>query len=169
MLAHLKEQFDRLEASRQTLVRKLLRLDAGKLTRKPGSGRWSILEDCQHLVLAEQRTVLEFGSIPVSEKPNPDNLALVLHVLDQDVPVEVPDPDMVPDGHARIDDLIRDWEQARQRFQRFLEIVGEGDLDTPVTRHPVTGPLSVAASLQLLASHFHHHRRRIEAAIEGGD
>ncbi len=168
MLVELQRQFDELEEARRQLIRRVRRLDAGRLNHKPDPGRWSILEDFQHLVLAEQRTSLEFGALPASAKPNPENLALVLHVLDQDVAVDVPDPAMVPDGSPAIEDLIHDWEQARQRLQRFLETVGDGDCDAPVSSHPVTGPLSVTDSLRLLASHFNHHRRRIEAAIDGG-
>ena len=168
MLKDLKRQFEQLEDARQDLIRKVRDMDSGRLTHKPDPQRWSVLEDVQHMVLAEQRTVLEFGAIPASEKPSPDNLAMVLDVLDGDVRVDVPDPAMVPEGNADFEDLIRDWEQARQRLHRFLETVGAADRDTPVSSHPVTGPLSVVDSLRLLASHFHHHRRRIEAAIEGG-
>jgi hypothetical protein len=39
-------------------------------------------------------------------------------------------------------------------------------LERPVSRHPVTGPITVVECLRLIDSHFHHHRRRIEAAIE---
>jgi hypothetical protein len=39
-------------------------------------------------------------------------------------------------------------------------------LEKPALLHPVTDPLTVVECLRLLASHFHHHRRRIEAAIE---
>ncbi len=165
MLAELQRQFDALEETRRELIRRVRRLDSGRLNHKPDPGRWSILEDFQHLVLAEQETILEFGSIPASETPNPDNLALVLHVLDGDIAVDVPDPGMVPDGEADLEDLVRQWDASRERLHRFLDACGPGDLQTLVARHSVTGPLTVEASLRLLAAHFHHHRRRIEAAM----
>ena len=92
-------------------------------------------------------------------------LKAVLQVLDHDVAVEVPDPDMVPDGDADLEDLIRDWETSRQALHRFLENCGPDDLERPAARHTVAGPLTVLESLRLLASHFDHHRRRIEKAI----
>ncbi len=168
MLEDLQRQFDGLEDARRELVRKVRRLDPKHLKHKPGPERWSILQDLQHLVLAEERMPLEFGAIPASEEPQPDHLAMVLDVLDGDMLVDVPDPGMVPDGDAELEDLVRGWEQARERLGRFLETVDVGDRDTPVSRHPVTGPLPASACLRLLASHFHHHRRRIEAAIQGG-
>ncbi len=168
MLEDLQRQFAQLEDARHELIRKVRRLNRERLTHKPDPERWSVLEDFQHLVLAEQRTVLAFGSIPASQGPKPDHLAMVLDVLDGDISVDVPDPAMVPDGQAEVEDLIRDWEQARRRLNRFLETVGADDRETPVSSHPVTGPLSVVDSLRLLASHFHHHRRRLEAAIGGG-
>ena len=167
MLPELQETYDRLEGARRDLIAVIRSLGPGILSPKPGQERWSILQDFQHLVLAEQKTILEFGSIPASEVSNPNHLAMVLNVLDGDIRVEVPAPEMVPDGEADLDDLVQDWGRARDRLRRFLESCGTNDLERPVTRHPVTGPLTVIESLRVLASHFHHHRRRIEAAIEG--
>ncbi len=166
MLIELAEHYEQLEEARQTLIQQVRRLDALTLHHKPSPERWSILEDVQHLVLAEQKTFLEKGSPPAAEPGNPDMLAMVLHVLDQDIVVDVPDSAMVPDGDVELVDLIRDWDQARHRLHRFLESCGPDDLRTPVSRHTVAGPLTVVECLHLIASHFHHHRRRIEAAIE---
>ena len=165
MLDELQQPYDHLEEVRLTLIRTVRGLDPKTLRHKPSPERWSILEDFQHLVLAEQNTLLEFGSIPASETFNPENFALVLHVLDGDIAVDVPDPAMEPDGAAGLEDLIRDWEASRERLRRFLDTCGPDDLYKPVSRHPVTGPLTVEACLRLLGSHFHHHRRRIEAAM----
>jgi hypothetical protein len=90
---------------------------------------------------------------------------MVLQVLDQDMVVDVPDPDMVPDGDAALEDLIRDWEAARKRLHAFLEACGPDDLDAPVSHHAVAGSLTVIECLRLLGSHFNHHRRRIEAVL----
>jgi hypothetical protein len=166
MLAELRQQYDTLEEVRRELIRTVCGLDSGKLRHKPEPERWSILEDFQHLVLAEQRTVLAFESIPASEARKPEMLEMVLQVLDQDIAVDVPDPAMLPDGQALLEDLIFDWEQARQRLEGFLEACGPDDLQAPVSHHPVTGPLTVVDGLRLIASHFHHHRRRIEAAMD---
>ena len=168
MLEDWQQQFDQLEDARHELIRKVRGLGSNRLKHKPGPGRWSILQDLQHLVLAERRMRLAFGSVPASEGPKPDRLAMVLDVLDGDVRVDVPDPGMVPDGDTALEDVVSEWERARQRLRRFLETVGVGDRDTPVSRHPVTGPLSAGECLRLTAAHFHHHRRRIEAAMDGG-
>ena len=169
MLTDLQQQFDQLEASRLSLIRKVRELDTQTLNHKPEPERWSILEDLQHLVLAEQKTALKMETAAVSGDKNPEMLAMVLQVLDEDVVVDVPDPDMVPDGGVTLDDLIRDWEAARQRLHTFLETCGPDDLDAPVSHHAIAGSLTVVECLGLLASHFHHHRRRIEAVLaEGG-
>ncbi len=165
MLTQLGRPYEQLEDARQALIRQIRRLDALRLHHKPSPERWSILEDLHHLVLAEQKTTLEKGSLPAAEPGDPDMLAMVLHVLDQDIVVDVPDSAMVPDGEVELEDLIRAWDQARLRLHRFLESCGPEDLQTPVSRHAVTGPLTLVECMQLIASHFHHHRRRIEAAI----
>ena len=165
MLTELQRPFDRLEDARQTLIRKVRELDARTLHHKAAPERWSILEDIQHLVMAEQRTALRIGAETGAGEKNPEMLAMVLQVLDQDMVVDVPDPEMVPDGDAGIDDLIRDWDQARKDLLRFLNECGPNDLEMAVSHHVVAGTLTVVELLRLLESHFHHHRRRIEAAL----
>jgi uncharacterized damage-inducible protein DinB len=166
MLNELQHHYDTLEEARRVLIHKVRSLEPERLKHRSGPDRWSILEDIQHMVLAEQKTVLKARSDLDSEEKNPDMFKMVLQVLDQDLVVDVPDPDMVPDGNATLEDLIQDWEQARKRLLQFLEGCGPEDLERPVSRHPVTGPLTVVECLRLIDSHFNHHRRRIEAAIE---
>jgi len=166
VLNQLQQQYDTLEEARLTLIQKVRDLSPALLNHKPGPDRWSILEDFQHLVLAEQRTALEVGTALEPEEKNPDMLDMVLQVLDQDVIVDVPDPGMVPDGDAALEDLIQDWELSRKHLFEFLESCRPEDLQRQVSRHPVTGPLSVVDSLRLITSHFEHHRRRIEKAIK---
>lgn len=168
MLNELQHQYERLEEARLALVQKVRNLEPRLLKHKPEPDRWSILEDFQHLVLAEERTALKLGSVLDSEEKNPDMVEMVLQVLDQDVIVDVPDPAMLPDGYATLEDLIQDWEESRKRLLRFLEGCKPEDLERPVSSHPVTGPLTVVECLRLISSHFGHHRRRIEAAIERG-
>lgn len=168
MLNGLQRHYDELEDARLALIRKVRKLDVQRLSHKPDAQRWSILEDLQHLVLAEQKTALKIGTAAVAVEKNPEMLAMVLQVLDEDVVVDVPDPEMVPDGDAALEDLIRDWEAARKRLRAFLETCGPDDLEAPVSHHTVAGSLTVVECLLLLGSHFNHHRRRIEAVLAKG-
>ena len=166
MLNELKHQYDTLEKTRLALIRKVRNLQPRLLKRKPGPDRWSILEDFQHLVLAEQKTAVKVVPVLDSEERKPGMFEMVLHVLDHDTVVDVPDPAMVPDGNATLEGLITDWEKSRIDLFTFLESCGPEDLQRPVAHHPVTGPLTVVECLRLIDSHFNHHHRRIEAAIE---
>ena len=166
MLSELQNQYNNLEEARRTLTHKVRGLQPERLNHKPGPDRWSILEDFQHLVLAEQRTSLKAGSILDSEERKSGMFEIVLQVLDHDTAVDVPDPGMVPDGNATLENLIAAWDKSRTGLFKFLESCGPEDLERSVSRHPVTGPLTVMECLRLVDSHFHHHRRRIEAAIE---
>ena len=168
MLKQLQEHYDTLEKNRLALIRTIRGLTPRQLDHKPGTDRWSILEDFQHLVLAEKSTLLEAGAVLDSAGKKPDMLEVVLQILDHDVVVDVPDPAMVPDGNADLEDLIRDWEASRKRLFHHLEDFGPEDLETPVASHPVTGPLSVIDLLRLISAHVGHHCRRIEAAIARG-
>ena len=169
MLPDLQDQFDRLEDGRRTLIETLRQLPDPSLLHKPAPERWSILEEFQHLVLAEQKTGLDFGEAFASEEQKPGMLEVVLQVLDQDMIVDVPDPAMVPNGNAALEELIREWADARSSLRQFLDSCGPDDLQTPVSRHPVTGPLKVGECLRLIASHFDHHCRRIETALAAPD
>ncbi len=166
MLSELQDRYNTLEEARLALIHKVRGLKPERLNHKTGRDRWSILEDFQHLVLAEQRTSLKAGSVLDSEERKAGMFEMVLQVLDHDTVVDVPDPGMVPDGNATLEGLITDWEKSRIDLFKFLESCGPEDLEHPVSRHPVTGPITVVECLRLIDSHFHHHRRRIEAAIE---
>jgi DinB superfamily len=166
MLNELQDSYDALEEARRALIHKVRGLEPERLNHKPGPDRWSILEDFQHLVLAEQRTSLKARSVLDSETRKPGMFEIVLQVLDHDTVVDVPDPGMIPDGNATLESLIADWDNSRINLFKFLESCGPEDLERPVSRHPVTGPITVVECLRLIDSHFHHHRRRIEVAIE---
>ena len=166
MLDELQQKYDALEKARLALIHQVISLEPEQLKHKPGPDRWSILEDFQHLVLAEQRTTLKAGLVSDSEEKKPGMFEIVLQVLDHDTAVDVPDPGMIPDGNATLENLIAAWDKSRIGLFKFLESCGPEDLERPVSRHPVTGPLTVMECLRLIDSHFHHHRRRIEAVIE---
>jgi uncharacterized damage-inducible protein DinB len=166
MLDELQQKYDALEKARLALIQKVRALEPERLNHKPGPDRWSILEDFQHMVLAEQRTSLKAGSVSDSEEIKPGMFEIVLQVLDHDTVVDVPDPGMIPDGNATLENLIAAWDKSRTGLFKFLESCGPKDLERPVSRHPVTGPLTVIECLRLIDSHFNHHRRRLEAAIE---
>jgi len=166
MISELQDQYNTLEEARLALIHKIRGLKPERLNHKPGPDRWSILEDFQHLVLAEQRTSLKAGLVSDSETRKPGMFEIVLQVLDHDTVVDVPDPGMIPDGNATLENLIAAWDKSRTGLFKFLASCGPEDLERPVSRHPVTGPITVVECLRLLTSHFHHHRRRIEAAIE---
>ena len=166
MLGELQQKYDALEKARLALIQKVRGLEPERLKHKPGPDRWSILEDFQHMVLAEQRTSLKAGSVLDSEERKPGMFEMVLQVLDHDTMVDVPDPGMIPDGNATLENLIAAWDKSRIDLFRFLKSCAPEDLERPVSRHPVTGPITVVECLRLIDSHFHHHRRSIEAAIE---
>ncbi len=46
---------------------------------------------------------------------------IVLQVLDHDTAVDVPDPGMIPDGNATLENLIAAWDKSRIELYKFLE------------------------------------------------
>jgi hypothetical protein len=83
-------------------------------------------------------------------------------VLEKDIPVDVPDISVEPDGSMELDELIALWDLERKAMCNLLEKVTEKTVDDVMFSHPATGPLDPVRTLQLAVAHFNTHRRQID-------
>jgi hypothetical protein len=166
MIADLKIRYAALEAKRQVVFELLYTLSADQTTFRVGPGRWSILMVLEHVVVAEERLLADIqraatagpaGSTPKS----PEAFHMVIKVLEKDIPVEVPLPELEPTGAVSLDDLIGRWEAARTGLRQALEQIPPEIQTAPICRHPVAGPLDARETIELLAVHLDHHLRQI--------
>ena len=86
---------------------------------------------------------------------------MVIKVLEKDIPVEVPLPELEPTGVVSLDDLIVRWEAARTGLRQAMEKIPSETLTAPICRHPVAGPIDARETIEFLAVHLDHHLRQI--------
>ena len=166
MIAELKIRYDALEAKRQVVFELLYSLSADQITFRVGPGRWSILIVLEHVIIAEELVLADIrragtsGTAGTAPK-SPETFHMVIKVLEKDIPVEVPLPELEPTGVVSLDDLIVRWEAARTGLRQALEKIPSETLTAPICRHPVAGPMDARETIEFLAVHLDHHLRQI--------
>jgi hypothetical protein len=166
MIAELKIRYNALEAKRQVAFELLYGLSADQTTYRISPGRWSILMVLEHVVIAEEMVLADIQRAgtagPAGTAPkSPEAFHMVIKVLEKDIPVEVPLPELEPTGGVSLDDLIIRWENARSGLRWIFDHIPPETLAVPMCRHPVAGPVDARETLEFLAVHLDHHLRQI--------
>jgi len=166
MLPEIQVLITELEDRKSELLKDLISYSNDHLRFQPEPERWSILMALQHVILGEQAirlTEAELRDNPVRQQLKPGNiLAVVMDVLEKDIPVEVPDMSVVPDGSMKLDELIALWDRERKVLCDLLEEITEETVNDVMFSHPAAGPLDPVGTLQLAVAHFDTHRRQID-------
>jgi hypothetical protein len=171
MLPDVQSRFSALERMRQALLDQLHPLTAAQLRIRPGPDRWSVLEAVEHVVLSEEgllREMLCNGRLPDSGLPprDPQKFELVLGVLSQDIPVDVPVEEVAPSGGVPLEELKRRWESLRTRLRERLDNIGRRNRRRPVCLHPIAGPLDARETLEFMKVHCDGHRRQVARILD---
>ena len=167
MLADIQKGFDALEKDRLELIERLKALTSETRRFKAGPDAWSILEVIQHLVISEQ-PALGPNDTEGSSKlldpalKSPEKFERVMKVLTRDIPVDVPDKDLEPDGQVPWPELLERWAMAREKLKQILENVTAGNREQLVSSHAYAGPLTAIEMLQFTEAHYYGHVRQID-------
>ena len=166
----LERRIRRLSEKRDALMADLEALPPSHLTARPISGKWSILDIVEHLVLAE-RVVLQ-GLPSPSELSERKRLLkhrilylVVLFVLKARIRVRVPSSKMVPRGGHTFHELHSQWDSTHLWLQDYIAQLNPEDHRRTVFRHPVAGPVTLAQAIQLDSAHVDGHLRQIRRLI----
>lgn len=166
MLSKIQALVSDLEDRKSELINYLASYSDDLLQFRPKPDRWSMLMILQHIILGEQGIRLseaELRSNPVRHRLKPGNmLAVVIDVLEKDIPVEVPDISAEPDGSMELDELIALWDQERKMLCDLLEDITAETVNDVMFSHPAAGPLDPLGTLKLAVAHFDTHRRQID-------
>ncbi len=166
MLPEIRMLLDQLENRKSELVNVLKSCSDEGLRFQPGPNRWSLIMALQHIILGEKGIRLTESDLrhnPVRLKLRPgDMFALVMDVLENDIPVEVPDRFAEPDGSLGLNELTALWDQERTLLCDLLETVTEKTVNHVMFSHPAAGPLDPIRTLHLAIAHFDTHRRQID-------
>ena len=167
MLPEIQMLMTDLEDRKSALIEDLEVCSRDQLRFQPTPDRWSMLMALQHIVLGEQGirlTEAELRHNPVRRNLEPGKMFdVVMDVLEKDIPVEVPDPFVEPDGSMGLDELITLWHRERKELCHLLEEVTEETKNEVIFSHPAAGPLDAVRTLKLAIAHFDTHRRQIDA------
>ena len=166
MLFKIQALLTELEDRKSELIHDLTSYSDDLLRFRPKPDRWSMLMILQHIILGEQgirHSEAELRNNPVRQRLKPGNmLAIVIDVLEKDIPVEVPDIAAEPDGSMELDELIALWDQERKMLCDLLEDITEETVNDVMFSHPAAGPLDPLGTLKLAVAHFDTHRRQID-------
>ena len=166
----LSEALQSLNLERLAPLDQVGQVDAERLSTRRVADEWSLIEILEHLVVAE-REVLQ--DLPDASELREQRRGLrgrlaypfVLFVLRRGIMVKVPSPTMVPKGGASLEDLRRMWDENQSWFATYVEGLDESRENPAVFAHPVTGPLTVKATIELACAHFDSHLRDVRKHI----
>ena len=135
---------------------------------------WSIVEVIEHLVMVEEDFFNQLSAnVPAStldpESRTPEKYQTVIKVMKRDVPVDVPDESVRPNGRLTLDELLSQWNEVRNNLQGLLAEITSKNKDDPVYRHPYGGPLDITETLNFIDVHFDNHRRQIDRILVESD
>lgn len=162
----LLERLRRIEAKRTELLDRAAALEPEVLRARVRPDKWSIQENIEHLVLAEEDVLIDLENLdllPTQARRLKDRLLyfVVMLVLRYDIPVKAPSEAMLPSGKLSLTELRTRWETNHARLRRYVEDMDASALRAAVFRHPVTGPLTPPQAIRMLEVHLDRHARQI--------
>jgi len=159
-----------LADSRERLVNMAQNLSPEQWHYRTGEGRWTVAECVEHITTVEGRVI---GLIHKSLETGPDaskrsamgDDALVADVAGRITRFQAPEI-LVPKGECPHDQLIKEFDAARQRSREFAGS-SEADLRSHFFRHPMFGDLDLYQWLLLIGAHCDRHRAQAEEVMAG--
>jgi len=166
MLPELSGLWDKLEVRRREMLALIEQLTPEQIRFRLEPDRWSILQVLQHVVMGEEgmrRSEDELRNNPLREILQPGKMVQVVkEVLEKDVPVDLPDPSMAPDGKTTLDELRATWHEERRAMVAPLETVTAQNRERVMFSHLAAGPLTALQMLEIAVAHLDTHRRQID-------
>ena len=166
MLRRLADRLVALDRARHTFLAPVLEAGAAQLRFRPAPGAWSMLDVTEHLVLAEEKSLLGMLKGP----PPGTTVTLVAHarmvmvrlVMKTDIRVKVPVARVIPQGTVTLQDLVARWSESQRGLAAFLDSIPGADAGAARFRHPIGGWVTADAGVAFLADHIGHHARQVE-------
>lgn len=165
MLPVLQRRLDRLDRVRGRFLGVVTAASGAQREFHPSAGAWSMLGVTEHLVLAEEKSVLGMQkAVPPSPRVSPVahfRMAMVRLVLRSNFRVRVPTSRVLPTGTVPLDELTARWLEARRRLESLVATITEADAGRARFLHPIGGWVSASEGVGFLAAHIAHHERQL--------
>jgi hypothetical protein len=166
----LLRRFDRLEAQRLELLRRVDAYSDAQQAFQPAPESWSLAGVIHHLVLVEE-TLVGHGRRTAASRPARVTLRarvrerVILSVLARDIRVRAPSPALLPPTHVPIALLGPRWVAARQDLLDYLTRLPGPAWSRSAFYHPRAGWITAAGGLRFLWAHTRHHGRQIDRIV----
>jgi hypothetical protein len=162
--------WDRLVAVQGRLLERIAGIDPALRQRRPGPGRWSIVEVVEHVVIVETGIASALMRDPSPDRPRRFDgrwwrypaLRLVLAL---GVRIRLPVESIAPTGSAGWEELQVRWSEGRVRLRQWLEGIDPKLLGTPRFKHPIGGWLDVPQGVTFAGDHLAHHIPQVERVL----
>lgn len=167
--------FNKLEASRQALLKKVEACDENIRNYKPAPEKWSVTQICYHLHLSE------IQSIRYVKKKMLGGVALKKTGIAADVRYSVlkltllsnykfKAPKILGDvpENLHYQEVITNWNETRRQLQSLVETIPDDLIDREVYRHPRAGRLNLTQMVTFFQDHFDHHASQVKRLIKAG-
>jgi len=172
MLPKLAGGFGALDAARERFLAELHRATERQRRYRPEPDAWSMLDVTEHLVLAEERSLLGVLKGPRAGArvtlATHARMALVRLVLMAGIRVQVRITGVHPEGTHSFEALESRWTTARHGLVTAYASLDARAAAGPRFRHPLTGWVSAGEGLSFLAIHIRHHTRQVRRIRAAG-
>jgi uncharacterized damage-inducible protein DinB len=169
MYNELTEQFERAEAARLTLLKKIEDSPAEQRKKKPALETWNMIEVAEHLFNAEQNILPQLRKYGKGEGKKADFLAGIrstLLTLFMRSPAKIKVPKAAagiePKGNMEFEALKNAWNDLRREMNDWVQQYPESHLGHYVFKHPVAGLMTPVQTMRFLEDHIIHHLKQIE-------
>ena len=162
MQEELERRLDDMDDWKDALLGALSIESPERLAFRPDGKGWCALDVVQHLVLVEEG-VVGYARKKLLSPPQPvsfldrTKLALLAALMRSPIRVRAPLPQVVPGEIVPLGDTSVRWERVRGELRALLVSLPEARRRALLFRHPVSGPLDPAGTLDFIEAHAKHH------------
>ncbi|GAB4115593.1 MAG: hypothetical protein OHK0057_34990 [Thermoflexibacter sp.] len=173
MNQQLADQFAEFESKRKTLLSQLQAVAEKKLHVEL-HGKWSIIQNINHLILSESGILTYLqkkiqGVDTLKEAGLASWFAYQLVLLYSALPFKRKAPKGIdqPSNEEDLATISAKWDKLRENWREFISQVPENQLKIAIFKHPfLSTRLNIYQTIGFMEAHFERHSRQIENILK---
>ena len=175
MTPKIERRFNKIDRELLQLVDQLKAYDDEALNKKPGPGKWSVLQVMHHLVLAES-AAFRYLRKKMQHDPRfkragfPSWLRSITLQLGFLLPIKFKAPDAVGDKKipdiSSLEEISEKWLKLRSELRIYSEQLPVEFYSKAIYKHPIGGRMSLFGMLGFFGGHFRRHRQQIHKCLK---
>jgi hypothetical protein len=159
----------RLDSIHQKLSQTVNSVDPHLFTKRPAENEWSVGEVVHHLCLVDERVLIELAKNIDGDSPKVSFFKrfipmriVSLRLSKVEAPKVVRPTQDIPERQQ----LMNDYDAARQRLKDFCKEQGTAKLKQTSVPHPVFGYIDGVAAVSMVGFHEQRHLKQIYEIIK---